>query len=106
MLVVLTMSSIHLDGGETSVIRSLGFGGTPVSGSDLKTRVPGLWDNELFNILETLIAVGYVCATRELARADEIDRSTFFVNPGYSRELRDALDPRPRPKESKRVRRV
>lgn len=105
MLPVNNMSSIHLDGGETSVIRSLGFGGSPISGSDLKTRVPGLGEQELFEILETLVALGYICSTRELARRDEIDRSTFFINPGYSRELKDALDPRPRLRESRRVRR-
>lgn len=103
MLIPLIMSSIHLDGGETSVIRSLGFGGTPISGNDLKTRLPGLGEKELFEIIETLISIGYLCATRECTKADDIGSTGFFVNPGYSRELRDAITPRPR--ESRRVRR-
>jgi hypothetical protein len=99
------MSNINLDGGETSVIRTLGFGGSPLMGRDLKSRVGGMGDAELFEILQTLIAIGYVCANRDLSRVEDLDRATFFTNPGYSKELKEALDPRAKEPPTRRVRR-
>ncbi len=99
------MSNINLDGGETSVLRTLGFGGAPMMGRDLKSRLAGMGDAELFEILQTLIAVGYVCASRDLSRVEDIDRATFFTNPGYAKDLREALDPRAKEPPTRRVRR-
>lgn len=99
------MSSINLDGGETSVIRSLGFGGSPILGRDLKSRLSGVGDAELFEILETLIAIGYVSSSRDIARVEDLDRTSFFINPGYAKELKEALDPRTKEAPSRRVRR-
>jgi hypothetical protein len=36
---------------------------------------------------------------------EEMRKATFRVNSGYSKELREALDPRPEKPKSKRVRR-
>lgn len=99
------MSHISLDGGEISVIRSLGFGGTPVSGRELKSRLPEMEDAELYDILDTLISVGYVLSTHDISRADDLDRTSFFVNPGYAKELKEALNPRAKEPASRRVRR-
>ncbi len=99
------MSHIHLDGGETSVIRALGFGGSAISGRDLKGRVPTLGDAALFSTLQTLIAVGYIDAHPEISQAEEIETASFQVNPGYARELKEALDPKEPPTRSRRVRR-
>ncbi len=99
------MSNIHLDGGETSLIKALGFGGAPVSGSDLKTRLPGLNDTALLDTLQTLISVGYISSSTDLGSAEEIDRNSFFINPGYARQLKEAIDPSEPPTRSRRVRR-
>jgi len=99
------MSNINLDGGEVSIIRTLGFGGAPMMGRDLKSRMSGMEDAELYDILQTLIAVGYVCANRDLSRVEDIDRATFFTNPGYAKELKEALDPRAKEPPTRRVRR-
>lgn len=99
------MSNINLDGGETSVIRTLGFGGAPITGRDLKSRVGGMGDAELFEILRTLVSVGYVSSNRELDRVEDLDRASLFVNPGYAKELKEALDPHPKEPPTRRVRR-
>jgi len=99
------MSNINLDGGETSLIRTLGFGGAAMMGRDLKSRMAGMGDAELFDMLQTLIALGYVCANRDLSRAEDVDRTTFFTNPGYAKELKEALDPRAKEPPTRRVRR-
>ena len=99
------MSHIHLDGGEVSVIRSLGFGGTPVSGRELRSRLPDMEAAELYDILRTLISVGYILSNPDLNRVDGLDRTTFFVNPGYAKELKEALNPRAKEPTSRRIRR-
>ncbi len=98
------MSNINLDGGETSLIRALGFGGAPLGGRELKTRLTGIGDSELFEILKTLIALGYVSSSQDIAQAADLDRTSFFINPGYAKELKEALNPRP-PEPTRRVRR-
>ncbi len=99
------MSNINLDGGETTLIRTLGFGGSPMGGRDLKLRLTGMDDAQIVSILQTLIAVGYVCSNRDLDQVEDLDKSSFFVNPGYAKDIREALDPNPKPQPSRRVRR-
>jgi hypothetical protein len=99
------MSNINLDGGETSLIRTLGFGGAPMMGRDLKLRLQGMGDAEIVEILKTLIAIGYVSANRDIDRVEDLDRASFFVNPGYARELKEALDPRAKEPPTRRMRR-
>jgi len=99
-----TMSNISLDGVEISIIKALGFGGAPMMGSDLKTRIPGIGRSELFDILQTLSAVGFVSINRDLGSAEDVDRAMFFVNPGYAKDLQEAIDPEPQ-RPQKRTRR-
>ena len=89
------MSNINLDGAEISIIKTLGFGGAPMTGRELASRVGGIGDSELFQVLSTLCNLGYVSSTKDLARLEDLEETTFHVNPGYSKELREALDPRP-----------
>lgn len=97
------MSKINLDGGETSIIRALGFAGTPMPGSDLKGRVGRMRPSDLADTLKTLITLGYVVATPDLDDADDFDAVMFAVNTGYSKALQEAIDPPQEP--PKRVRR-
>lgn len=98
------MSTINLDGGEISIIRALGFAGTQMLGRDLKSRVDRMNDSALSECLQTLIAVGYVSASPDFDRAEDLDRTQFSVNSGYAKALREAIDPQPEP--TKRQRRV
>ena len=97
------MSKIHLDGGETSIIRALGFSGAQMLGRDLKGRVERMNESALADCLKTLIALGYVTSHPDLDRAEEIDKVLFAVNSGYAKALREAIEPEPEP--PKRVRR-
>lgn len=98
------MSTIHLDGGEISIIRALGFSGAPMPGRDLKSRVDRMSDNDLAECLKTLMSLGYVTAVPDLDRAEDLDKIIFAVNSGYSKDLKEAIDP-PRVEPTRRVRR-
>ena len=101
------MSEIHLDGGEVMMLKALGLGGTSVDGETLTERVPGLEEAEFMDTLRGLIMLGYVNSDkRSLHDIKDVHIANFHVNSGYSRELKEALDPRLRkPKRSRRVRR-
>ena len=99
------MSNINLDGAEVSIVKTLGFGGAPMMGSDLKTRVAGIGKAELFEILQGLINCGYVSCNRDLSTVEDIDRAALFVNPGYAKDLKEAIDPEQK-EPTRRVRRI
>ena len=98
-------SEINLDGGEISIIKALGFGGSEIRGDDLIARVPDLSGNELIDTIKGLISVGYVNSDKSgFYNMDEFANVHFQINSGYSKELRDAMDPSDE-RKSKRVRR-
>jgi hypothetical protein len=98
------MSTINLDGGEVSIIRALGFSGAQMLGRDLKGKVGRMTDDDLAESLKMMIALGYISATPELDRPEELDKTAFAVNSGYAKLLREAIDPPQEP--TKRQRRV
>ncbi len=97
---------INLDGAEVTIIKALGLGGGEISGEALLNKIPNQGSADLASILKDLIMVGYVDADKNSFYSDEeFKKTNFHVNPGYAKELRDALDPEdPKPK-SRRVRR-
>jgi hypothetical protein len=104
--ITMSTNNISLDGGEISVLKALGFGGSAISGDQMLERVPDMVFAELGDALQGLVAMGYVDADRTSFHTEEDFKKTFFhVNTGYSRDLKDALDPQPQPKKSRRVRR-
>jgi hypothetical protein len=97
---------INLDGGEISIIKALGLSGSGITGELLMERVAGLEEAELIDTLKGLISMGYVNSDRNtLQTKDDLFRTIFSVNSGYAKELKEALDPRPQQKKSRRVRR-
>ena len=100
-------TELNLDGVEISVIKALGFGGGDVSGEALTARVPELGEAELIDSLQTLVMMGYVvCDKGSFGSSTEFRAANFHVNSGYSRELRDSMNPRMQDKpKSRRVRR-
>ena len=89
------------------VLKALGLGGTSVDGETLLERVHGLEEAEFMDTLRGLIMLGYVNSDkRALHDYKDVEIANFHVNSGYSRELREAIDPRRRkPQRSRRVRR-
>lgn len=97
---------IILDGVEISILKAVGIGGGEISGEQLVARVPHLAYAELADALKGMISMGYIVSDKQSFRnSDELDIARFHVNSGYSRELKDALDPRPEKPKSRRVRR-
>lgn len=97
---------INLDGGEVTVVKALGFSGE-TNGEDLQARLGGeLAISELIETLKGLMMMGYVEADKNaFYDASDMKSIHFRVNSGYSKDLREALNPRPQKVRSKRVRR-
>jgi hypothetical protein len=97
---------INLDGTEITIVKSLGIGSGDVDGKTLMERCRELDLNELMDTLKGLMSVGFVDADSEAFHSEEeFEKVHFRVNSGYAKELREALDPGPQAKPSKRVRR-
>ena len=97
---------INLDGGEITVIKALGLGGGEVDGETLLARVSPMEAAEVIDTLKGLVMLGYVSADNSTFHAlEEMKKMNFRVNSGYSKDLKEALDPQPQHGKSKRVRR-
>src|SRR5687768_7896773 len=97
---------ISLDGGEVTVIKALGFSGE-MNGEDLLARLGGdLVPAELIDTLKGLMTMGYVEADKNGFYSEKDLKSVHFrVNSGYSKDLREALNPQPQQVRSRRIRR-
>jgi hypothetical protein len=97
---------ITLDGGEITIIKTLGLGGGEVEGEVLLERLPQLEPAELLDTLKGLLMMGYVSADKSssLGSLEDMKKLHFRVNSGYSKDLKEALDPKPQTR-SKRIRR-
>jgi hypothetical protein len=96
---------INLDGGEISMLKAIGLGGTALPGKQLLERTEDLAQAEFLDTLEGLLSLGYVMASRVNIRTlEDVERALFRVNPTYSRDLRDAVFPGKR-RERERERR-
>ena len=97
---------IQLDGTEISIIKAIGIGGGDVDGEALLQRCKGIDMNEMIETIKGLIDLGYVDAdASSLYGKEDLKEASFRVNPGWAKDLKDALDPPDEPKKSKRVRR-
>jgi hypothetical protein len=97
---------IQLDGAEVSVIKTLGIGSGDMAGVTLLDRCADMDFAELMDAVKGLMALGYVDGDDETFQdKEEFEKAHFRVNPGYAKDLREALDPQPQGRVSKRVRR-
>ncbi|MEI9896681.1 MAG: hypothetical protein WDN28_23185 [Chthoniobacter sp.] len=98
---------INLDGGEISIIKALGLSSGEVLGEDLIDKVStDLAPAEIIDTIKGLMALGYVDADKSgFYSVDDLKGIYFRINSGYSKELKEALDPQPNRPKSKRVRR-
>lgn len=85
---------IKLNGGEITILKTLGLTGTPVHGKQLLERAEEMESAELLDTLTGLIALGYVVSTKvNVRRLEDLDGASFRVNPAFARDLKDALHP-------------
>ena len=93
---------IKLDGGEITLLKALGLSGTPVHGKQLAERMDELEPAEFLDTLDGLITIGYVLSSKVNVRTiEDVEHGTFRVNPSYSRDLKDALNPQSRRDEQR-----
>ncbi|RYD73905.1 MAG: hypothetical protein EOP84_20785 [Verrucomicrobiaceae bacterium] len=99
-------SNINLDGGEISIIKAIGMTSGEVSGEQLVDLVPDMVGAELLDAMKGLVMMGYVVTdSPSFSKMADFERAKFHVNSGYSRELKEALDPTPEKPKSRRMRR-
>lgn len=85
---------IKLDGGEITVLKSLGLSGAPVQGKVLRERAGEMETAEFLDTLQGLISQDYVAASKVNVRTlADVDSSFFRVNASCARDLRDAIVP-------------
>ena len=102
----MAQNEIQLDGSEISIIKAIGLSGGSVDGDSLLEKLPELVPAELSDSLQGLIAMGYVdCDRNSLHSTEELRKAHFNVNSGYARDLKEAMDPKPVMRKSRRVRR-
>lgn len=98
--------SVHLDGVDITILKTIGLGGTTLSGEALAERLSSLDEAELIDALKCLVQIGYIeCDGGSLHSAEDVKKASFHVNSGYSKELREAIHPNTH-KPQKRSRRV
>lgn len=97
---------INLDGLEVSILKALGLSGNETRGEELLNKVTGIEIAELMDVMGGLISLGYVdCDFPSISNSEAFKKARYRVNSGYSHDLKEALDPRPEPPKSRRVRR-
>lgn len=85
---------IHLDGGEITILKTLGLTGTQVFGKILLERVDGMESAELIDTLNGLMERGFVLSNKVNMRLlEDFEKAFFRVNASYARDLRDAINP-------------
>jgi hypothetical protein len=97
---------INLNGGEITILKTIGLSGEAMAGKVLIERADELEAGELIDTLDGLLTMGYVLSNRPNIRsAEDIERAFFRVNPSYAKELRDVLQPARRQAREQRERR-
>jgi hypothetical protein len=98
---------IKLDGGEITLLKTIGLSGTPMPGKILIERLEGMESAEFLDTLDSLISLGYVTANKvNLQKIEDVETAFLRVNPSYVHDLRDAINPyRRRDKDRTRRRR-
>ena len=85
---------IKLDGGEISILKKIGLSGSPLFGKLLIDRIEEMETGEFLDTLAGLIDLNYVLANKVNIRTmEDVEKAAFRVNPVYSKDLHDAVNP-------------
>ena len=97
---------IHLSGGEITILKAIGLTGTALPGQFLLDKIEEVEAGEFIDTLQGLLAMGYLLATKvNIKTLEDVERTSFRVNPSYAHDLKDALDPYRRREHEKQRRR-
>jgi hypothetical protein len=96
---------IKLDGGEITILKTIGLSGAPIYGKLLLDRIGEVQEAEFIDTLAGLISLDYVLSSKVNVRSlEDVERSFFRVNSSFAHDLRDAIRPGKR-REDDRARR-
>ncbi len=96
------MSEISLNGGEITILKTIGLSGTSMPGSQLADRMEEMESAEFLDALAGLMTMDYVVSNKVNIRTMEaVKGASFRVNPAFSRPLKDAVYPSRQPKQEK-----
>lgn len=85
---------IKLDGGEISLLKKIGLSGAPLSGKFLIDRIEEMETGEFLDTLCGLLDQGYILSNKVNIRLmEDVEKALFRVNPSYSKDLQDAVNP-------------
>jgi len=88
------MAEITLNGGEITILKTIGLGGGMIDGKQLAERMDEMESAEFLDSLEGLMSMGYVVANKVNIRTlDAVESASFRVNPAFTRDLRGAVYP-------------
>lgn len=88
------MGEISLNGGEISILKTIGLSGGMMVGAQLADRMDEMEGAEFLDALAGLIAMDYVISNKGNIRTMEALRTASFrVNPAFARELKEAVYP-------------
>jgi len=77
-----------------------------MGGKFLLDRIEEVEAGEFIDTLDGLVAMGYLLATKvNIKTLEDVERTSFRVNPSYAYDLKDALDPNRRREAAKQRRR-
>ncbi|HEY1583916.1 MAG TPA: hypothetical protein VGF73_12540 [Chthoniobacterales bacterium] len=101
------MGEISLNGGEISILKTIGLSGSMMPGVQLADRMEEMEGAEFLDALAGLMATDYVVSNKVNIRTmDAVKSASFRVNPSFARELKDAIFPsRQKPETGRRRRR-
>jgi hypothetical protein len=85
---------INLNGGEISLLKSIGVSGTPIYGKLLLSRLGEIDEREFLDTITGLIDQDYIISSRvNVTKIEDVERSFFRVNSIHVKELREAMRP-------------
>ena len=88
------VSEIKLNGGEITILKTLGLSGGSMSGTQLADRIDEMEGAEFLDTLAGLMALDYVISNKVNIRTMEaVKGASFRVNAAVARDLRDAVYP-------------
>lgn len=88
------------------MLKTLGLSGSAISGKMLIERSNAMENAEFLDTIGGLMQMGFVLSSKvNVSKMEDVERSTFRVNPSYSRDLKDAMRPTGRKDDDRRRRR-
>jgi hypothetical protein len=100
------MGEISLNGGEISILKTIGLSSGMMAGGHLADRMDEMEGAEYLDALGGLIAMDYVIANKVGIRTmDAVRTASFRVNPAFARALKEAVYPSRQKAETGRRRR-